>query len=482
MALAALRDRGLPTWFTDWYGQYILNRTAKVNYCGEVEYVWVDTGCPQGGVLSVTYWNLIFDELLKSINDGGPITCIGFADDGALLISGLDLDYMRRIMQDALNKAEKWARRFKLTFCPDKTQVMILHPHQKDPKMKPLVMGGKSLKIVDDVKYLGITIDKKLNFQKHITQTIKACQTKLFLMNSRCRGKMGPVAKHAKWIYTSVVIPALTYGCHIWYTGVNAKQRGALKKLTHKGARSIAAIFPTAPTEALEAVLQLKPLDLVIKDIALSTIARIDPPTVWDGLAKKKTIEGTIHMQKRKLKQYNIPKVDKTAERVFPTLSVKIGNGEPLETPEGGIEVYTDGSKTRHGTGAGVVIRGALENTYKDKLDNNATVFQAELQAIRAAGDFLLSKNIHNTTIHVHCDSKSALQALCRTKIKDSLLLAAIHVWSKIQETNKVVLSWIKAHAGHEGNEAADTLAKEGTKLDTVAVHTQRSSRKPEKP
>ena len=46
-----------------------------------------------GGVLSPLTWNLVFDELLGLLNQG-PITGIGYADDGLMLISGIDPDVL----------------------------------------------------------------------------------------------------------------------------------------------------------------------------------------------------------------------------------------------------------------------------------------------------------------------------------------------------------------------------------------------------
>ena len=47
----------------------------------------IKTGCPQGGILSVLLWNICFDMLLVKFSEG-RVHCIGFADDGTLIIHG----------------------------------------------------------------------------------------------------------------------------------------------------------------------------------------------------------------------------------------------------------------------------------------------------------------------------------------------------------------------------------------------------------
>ena len=81
-------------------------------------------------MLSPLYWNLIFDALLKQLNRGA-ITCIGFADDGLLLIQGSNPDVLRVAMQDAIELAEVWGSKFGLEFCPKKTAAMLFHKSKR---------------------------------------------------------------------------------------------------------------------------------------------------------------------------------------------------------------------------------------------------------------------------------------------------------------------------------------------------------------
>ena len=66
-------------------------------------------------------------------------------------------------------------------------------------------------------------------------------------------------------------------------------------------------------------------------------------------------------------------------------------------------------------------------------------------------------------TIVIHSDSRSAIQALTSTKIKSKLVLRAQRELNRAGEINQIYLQWVKAHAGHKGNELADELAKRGT-------------------
>jgi hypothetical protein len=102
-----------------------------------------------------------------------------------------------------------------------------------------------------------------------------------------------------------------------------------------------------------------------------------------------------------------------------------------------------------------------------------STVFQAEIFAIgQAAHHLILNQNIlaNITDIDIISDSKSAIQALDSICTPSKIIMDCMKALDSLQELAKVTIHWTKAHVGHEGNERADTLAKEGTTKTSYQV------------
>ena len=91
----------------------------------------IKTGTPQGGILSVILWNLSFDILLQRLK-GKKVKVIGFADDGALLIHGLKLEYMAKLLQKSINIASNWARESGLKLSPEKNGCNALYQEKEN--------------------------------------------------------------------------------------------------------------------------------------------------------------------------------------------------------------------------------------------------------------------------------------------------------------------------------------------------------------
>jgi len=89
--------------------------------------------------------------------------------------------------------------------------------------------------------------------------------------------------------------------------------------------------------------------------------------------------------------------------------------------------------------------------------------------AILKALEYIQSSKAEEKTVLVYTDSRITLQMLQKQK-KHTHLIEKIRtkVMELEQDEWKVEFRWIKAHAGHRGNELADQLAKEAASSRTI--------------
>ena len=129
--------------------------------------------------------------------------------------------------------------------------------------------------------------------------------------------------------------------------------------------------------------------------------------------------------------------------------------------------IYTDGSKKQEGTGGGFVVYNYNKqiHTQSFKMQNYATAYQAELEAIYQACKYMDDNydTIKPKYVKILTDSQSALKGLDSIDFKSAIALKTAEALENLKwRTKGCTLAWVKAHIGTPGNEAADSAARQG--------------------
>ena len=163
--------------------------------------------------LAPIIWNVVFDTLLNLFNSG-PTKIIGFADDGALLITGQDPTTMTELMQKALDLCQAWGTKHGLSFSPHKTAAIIFTHKYNIPHnlFKPLYIEGRDIAYTKETKYLGITLDSKLSFNSHVINKVNKGKGLLMQYKHEILKNWNSSNYATKWIYTAMIRPIITYG------------------------------------------------------------------------------------------------------------------------------------------------------------------------------------------------------------------------------------------------------------------------------
>jgi ribonuclease HI len=482
----AMRKRGIDETITRWYDHFLRYRTATSSLGSVSASIRPGKGIPQGGVLSaILGWNLVFDDFLH-LFDNSPICSIGFADDGTLLISGFHLPEMYKAMQRALNNAQFWAEQNGLKFCPNKTNAIIFtRTHLNLESLPKLNMNGVPIPQVTETKMLGVLLDSKLNWSPHINNRLASCRKALMMLRPILGRTWSPKPKYTKWLYTGVILPMFTYGCHVWASGLDTDtMKAKLNKLQRLGLTSITSVRKGTPTAGLEIIYNTPPIHLLVEERALNTFIRLGPlkDVVWQADSKYIQFKGHLKRLRDKIPSEAPADTDEISPvaNLEPTYIVDIEPNQPPRTEN--YSIYTDGSLLNHQSGAGAYIleNGIPRICLSERLPL-CSVFQSELAAINLACSYIFSQQSDTLACHFHVDSQAALKALTSPYITSDSVLFTKNLLEELSKSHLVTLQWIKAHVGLPGNEQADVAAKSGSKSNreyTGAIKTSKTQTK----
>lgn len=260
----------LPINFYLFIKSYINDRHFYVQEAGEASTIKnIRAGVPQGSVLGPLLYLLFTADLPRSQN-----AVIGtFADDTAVLAVSKDAQKASNALQKYLNTLSVWLREWRIKANESKsTQVTYTLKHATCP---PVQLNQIEIPQKDEALYLGIYLDRKLKWKKHIQTKRKALDIQLRKMKYLIGYRSKLSLENKILIYKCILKPIWTYGIQLWGTASNTNI-----KLLQQFQSKVLRIITNAPTyvtnERLHKDLNIKTVKEEISSQLMSYKLRID--------------------------------------------------------------------------------------------------------------------------------------------------------------------------------------------------------------
>ena len=167
---------------------------------------------PQGSILGPLQFILYINDFSKASD---LLFTILFADDTSVFIEGTSYNNIINDMNRELEKVDKWLKSNKLTVNIKKTQYMLFHRTKIKHKVHEdkVHISGSNLVKVNNIKFLGVIIDSKLNWSDHITYIKNKISSSIGILTKTRRFLN---KKSLRNLYYSFLYPYLTYCVEVW--------------------------------------------------------------------------------------------------------------------------------------------------------------------------------------------------------------------------------------------------------------------------
>ena len=151
---------------------FLSNRKQRVVLNGfSPDYSNIDSGVHQGSVLGPLLFLIYINELEKNIKSNVNF----FADDTMLFSVVNNLAISANELNHDLKVISQWAYQSKMNFNPDlnKQATELLFSCKKNSPNHPSLFFNESVvPKVKEQKHLGLTLDSKLSFERHVNKKI----------------------------------------------------------------------------------------------------------------------------------------------------------------------------------------------------------------------------------------------------------------------------------------------------------------------
>ena len=242
-----LKQNGIQGDLLRLFQNFLSDRSQRVVLNGK-ESAWemIYSGVPQGSVLGPLLFLIYINDLTDDIKSNMKL----FADDSSLFLRVTDIDITQNLLMTDLTTVTTWAHQWKMKFNPDITKqaIEVIFSWKRDKPDHPhLNFSGIPVARREYTKHLGIILDEKLSFKRHINEAIAKAKKGIAIIHFLSRHVNREVLNMT---YKMYVRPHLDYG-DVIYDNQNAESMDILERLQYKIGLLIAGCWQGTSKEKL---------------------------------------------------------------------------------------------------------------------------------------------------------------------------------------------------------------------------------------
>lgn len=253
----------LPSQLIRWVKSFMTDRKIQLAFDGQrQEKRPVRTGIPQGSpispILFLIYIRHIFSEI-KSDPEFADVKMPSFIDDVAFGVESKSAKVNCSILEKIAKKAFNWADKNAVKFDDSKTELIHFESAQFASQNSVKLPNDTVIKPKTCQKWLGVYLDRKLNFKKHVQEKTASAKRVLIVINRLQNSEWGLPSKASKQLYQTCINSISDYGAEIWWKSQSIFVE-KFQKIQNFALRKILGCFRTSPVSAMEIEANILPI------------------------------------------------------------------------------------------------------------------------------------------------------------------------------------------------------------------------------
>jgi hypothetical protein len=128
-----------------------------------------------------------------------------------------------KYLETYLSALERWLSKWRIAINVSKSSAMLfVKTGRRVPQPRPLRLFGEPIEWVNTARYLGVTLDKRLTWSKHIDQVRKKAAQRLGILGPLLNKRNSLSIRNGVLLYKKLIRPMMDYGCPVWRSAAHS--------------------------------------------------------------------------------------------------------------------------------------------------------------------------------------------------------------------------------------------------------------------
>lgn len=252
--LHKLNELKIPPYIGKWIKSYLSNRTFRVKINNNYSTTrLIEAGVPQGSVLGPLLFIIFFNDI--PTNNDNSSTPANFADDLSFWYGHKNPKAITIHLQNTLNKLKHWLYKWRMKLNINKT-TCILFTRSRTKQNLQLYYDNNLIQTDNNPRFLGVSLDTKLNFNSHTTTTKSKAFKRINMLRCISSKKWGASSRLCLNIYKIFIRPIIDYVPFIPIV-TSIKNRKTLETIQRQAIRASYKLPRDTPAKTLYETAQL---------------------------------------------------------------------------------------------------------------------------------------------------------------------------------------------------------------------------------
>jgi hypothetical protein len=151
-----------------------------------------------------------------------------YVDETAVIATSRQPALLAKYLETYLSDLEQCLSEWRIAINVAKSSAMLLvKAGSRITKPRSLHLFGEAIKWVDNTRYLGVTLDKRLTWSTHIYQVKKKAAQGMGALGPLLKRRSGISIGNDVLLYKQLILPTIDYACPVWRSAA----RSRIKKL-----------------------------------------------------------------------------------------------------------------------------------------------------------------------------------------------------------------------------------------------------------